>query len=108
MKKTTRVSLLVFTLVAAILAFGVLWYTRPGAPSYVLQEAKARQGIPLLEVTTTAKQTPPIEINLDYNTITAKVKENLVGDAGFSSVMAKSVSSSASLLVEKKMDSFRT
>ncbi len=108
MKKTTRVSLLVFTVVAAIVAFGVLWYTRPGAPSYVLDEAKARQGVPLLEVTEPATQAPPVEIDLDYNTITAKVKENLVEDEGFSAVMAKSVSSAAVSMVDEKMNSFRT
>lgn len=108
MKKTTRVSLLVFTVVAAILAFGVLWYTRPGAPSYVLEEAKARQGVPLLEVTSPAMQTPPLKIDLDYNTITAKVKESLVEDDEFSSIMANSVASSASSLIDDKIDSFRT
>lgn len=108
MKKTTRVSLLVFTVVAAILAFGVLWYTRPGAPSYVLEEAKARQGVSLLEVTSPAMQTPPLKIDLDYDTITAKVKENLVDDESFSAVMANSVASSASSIVDTKIDSFRT
>lgn len=107
MKKSTRVSLLVFTIVAAIAAFGVLWYTRPGAPTYVLDEAKARQDIPLLEVQGPALQQPPVEIDLDYDTITAKVKQNLVEDDGFSTVMAQSVSSSASDLVDKKIDSFR-
>jgi len=107
MKKSTRVSLLVFTIVAAIAAFGVLWYTRPGAPTYVLDEAKARQDVPLLEVQGPALQQPPVEIDLDYDTITAKVKQNLVEDDGFSTVMAQSVSSSASDLVDKKIDSFR-
>jgi hypothetical protein len=107
MKKSTRVSLLVFTIVAAISAFGVLWYTRPGAPTYVLDEAKARQNVPLLEVQEPAIQQPPVEIDLDYDTITAKVKQNLVEDDGFSTVMAQSVSSSASNLVDKKIDSFR-
>ncbi len=107
MKKSTRVSLLVFTIVAAIAAFGVLWYTRPGAPTYVLDEAKARQNVPLLEVQEPAIQQPPVEIDLDYDTITAKVKQNLVEDDGFSTVMAQSVSSSASNLVDKKIDSFR-
>ncbi|MCK9192233.1 MAG: hypothetical protein M0P10_11915, partial [Sphaerochaetaceae bacterium] len=105
MKKSTRVSLLVFTIVAAIAAFGVLWYTRPGAPTYVLDEAKARQDVPLLEVQGPALQQPPVEIDLDYDTITAKVKQNLVEDDGFSTVMAQSVSSSASDLVDKKIDS---
>jgi hypothetical protein len=107
MKKSTRVSLLVFTIVTAIAAFGVLWYTRPGAPTYVLDEAKARQNVPLLEVQEPAIQQPPVEIDLDYDTITAKVKQNLVEDDGFSTVMAQSVSSSASNLVDKKIDSFR-
>lgn len=108
MNKKTRVSLLVFTIVAALAAFSALWYTRPGAPSYVLEEAKARQNMPLLEVQEPAIQTPPIEINLDYKAISAKVKESLVADDGFSDVMAKSVSSSAATLIDKKLDSFTT
>lgn len=80
----------------------------PGSPSYVIDEAKARQGVPLLEVQEPAIQSPPIDINLDYNTITAKVKESLVKDNGFSTVMAKSVSNSASDLVDNKLNTFRT
>jgi hypothetical protein len=108
MKKRTRVSLLVFTIVATLAAFGALWYTMPGSPSYILDEAKARQNKPLLEVQEPAIQAPPIDINLDYNAITAKVKESLVEDDGFSNVMAKSVSSSASALVDTKLDTFRS
>ena len=50
MKRSTHISILVFTICAAILAFGALWYTRPSAPSYIIEEAKQRQEVPLLEV----------------------------------------------------------
>ena len=51
MKKSIAIMLLVATSVVAI-AVGVgIWYTRPSAPLAILEEAKARQRQPLLEVT---------------------------------------------------------
>lgn len=85
MKRSTRISFLVFTICAAILAFGALWYTRPGTPSYIIDEAKQRQEVPLLEVQTPATRLAPPEINYDKlaNTVSPKIKESLVNDKAF-------------------------
>lgn len=51
MKKSIAIMLLVATSVVAI-AVGVgIWYTRPSAPLAILEEARARQRQPLLQVT---------------------------------------------------------
>jgi len=51
MKKSIAIMLLVATSVVAI-AVGIgIWYTRPSAPLAIIEEAKARQRQPLLEVT---------------------------------------------------------
>lgn len=85
MKRSTRISFLVFTICAAILAFGALWYTRPGSPSYIIDEAKQRQEVPLLEVQTPATRLAPPEINYDKlaSTVSPKIKESLVNDKAF-------------------------
>ncbi len=85
MKRSTRISFLVFTICAAILAFGALWYTRPGSPSYIIDEAKQRQEVPLLEVQTPATRLAPPEINYDKlaTTVSPKIKESLVNDKAF-------------------------
>ncbi len=85
MKRSTRISFLVFTICAAILAFGALWYTRPGSPSYIIDEAKQRQEVPLLEVQTPATRLAPPEINYDKlaSAVSPKIKETLVNDKAF-------------------------
>jgi hypothetical protein len=87
MKRSTRISLLVFTICAAILAFGALWYTRPSSPSYIIEEAKRRQEVPLLEVTEPATRTAPPEINYDLlaKTVSPIVRDSLVSDDAFMS-----------------------
>jgi hypothetical protein len=87
MKRSTRISLLVFTICAAILAFGALWYTRPSSPSYIIEEAKRRQEVPLLEVTEPATRTAPAEINYELlaKTVSPIVRDSLVNDDDFMS-----------------------
>ena len=51
MKKSIAIVLLVATSVVAIAVGAGIWYTRPSAPLAILEEAKARQAQPLLEVT---------------------------------------------------------
>lgn len=50
MKKSVRISLLVITTVVAIFAFAGIWYLRPGVPNELLEQARARQLQPLLEI----------------------------------------------------------
>ncbi|MGD1818883.1 MAG: hypothetical protein ACPKOI_03250 [Pleomorphochaeta sp.] len=91
MKKSTRISLLVFTICAAIFAFGALWYTRPSTPSYIIEEAKQRQGVPLLEVEDPATRLPPPEINYDVlaEKVSPQIKTSLMNDESFvSSIVA--------------------
>ncbi len=91
MKRSTRISLLVFTICAAIFAFGALWYTRPSSPSYIIEEAKRRQEVPLLEVTEPATRTAPPEINYELlaKTVSPIVRDSLVNDDNFMSELAE-------------------
>ncbi|HKL59362.1 MAG TPA: hypothetical protein VJ863_05645 [Sphaerochaeta sp.] len=50
MKKSVRIHLLVITTVVAIFAFAGIWYLRPGVPNELLEQARARQLQPLLEI----------------------------------------------------------
>ncbi|MGD1823141.1 MAG: hypothetical protein ACPKM0_10330 [Pleomorphochaeta sp.] len=85
MKRSTRISLLVFTICAAILAFGSLWYTRPSTPSYIIEEAQQRQNVPLLEVEEPATRLPAPEINYDLlaEKVTPQITNSLLNDEGF-------------------------
>lgn len=102
MKKSTRVSLLVFTLVAAVFAFGALWYTRPGAPSYVIDEAKERQGIPLLEVQKTATQQPPVDIDYDeiVEKIMPEIKKSILEDNDIQTSLSNSLDQKVANVVD--------
>ena len=88
MKRSTRISLLVFTICAAIFAFGALWYTRPNSPSYIIEEARQRQQVPLLEIKEPASRMAPTEINYDKlaEALLPKIKESLKNDSDFMSV----------------------
>ncbi len=50
MKKSVRIHLLVITTVVAIFTFVGIWYLRPGVPNELLEQARARQLQPLLEI----------------------------------------------------------
>ncbi len=50
MKKSVRIHLLVITTVVAVFAFAGIWYLRPGVPNELLEQARARQLQPLLEI----------------------------------------------------------
>lgn len=50
MKKSVRIHFLVITTVVAIFAFAGIWYLRPGVPNELIEQARARQLQPLLEI----------------------------------------------------------
>ncbi|MGB4406313.1 MAG: hypothetical protein WBI82_05585, partial [Sphaerochaeta sp.] len=50
MNKSVRIHLLVITTVVAIFVFAGIWYLRPGVPNELLEQARARQLQPLLEI----------------------------------------------------------
>ncbi|HAF86434.1 MAG TPA: hypothetical protein DCG32_08775 [Sphaerochaeta sp.] len=50
MNKSVRIHLLVITTVVAIFTFAGIWYLRPGVPNELLEQARARQLQPLLEI----------------------------------------------------------
>lgn len=50
MKKSVRIIFLVITTVVAIFAFAGIWYLRPSVPNELLEQARARQLQPLLEI----------------------------------------------------------
>ncbi len=85
MKRSTRISLLVFTICAAIIAFGALWYTRPSTPSYIIEEAKQRQNVPLLEVDQPATRLPAPVIDYDIivEKVTPQIKTAILRDQDF-------------------------
>ncbi len=51
MKKSVQISVLVITIVVTLFVFAGMWFLRPGVPNEILEEAKARQMQPLMEVT---------------------------------------------------------
>lgn len=65
MKKSIAIVLLVATSVVAIAVGAGIWYTRPSAPLAILEEAKARQAQPLLEVTP-PQRAEVIPLSQDY------------------------------------------
>lgn len=102
MKRSIRISLLVFTISAAILAFGALWYTRPSSPSYIIDEARQRQTVPLLEVQEPSTRLPLPEINYDKlaATVSPKVIDSLVGNKEFMTTLVAASRSEISKTVQ--------
>ncbi len=56
MSKAVRINVLVITIVVTLFVFAGLWYMRPGVPNEILEQARQRQTVPLMEV-----QPPPIK-----------------------------------------------
>lgn len=102
MKRSTRISLLVFTICAAIFAFGALWYTRPNSPSYIIEEARQRQQVPLLEVKEPATRMEPIDIDYDKlaAAVSPKVKDSLKNDSDFINEFADDINLTISNLIK--------
>ena len=62
MKKSIAIMLLVATSVVAIAVGAGIWYTRPSAPLAIIEEAKARQRQPLLEVVPPPARAEAVEV----------------------------------------------
>jgi hypothetical protein len=102
--------LLVVTIVAALFAFGALWYLRPGTPSYILDEAKDRQSVPLLEITEPAKRAPEVSLTDDEiarlaNKVAPKVKEQLAGDDDFIATVSDKVEVALKKHIDEQINS---
>ncbi len=93
MKKSVRINLLVITLVVTLFVCAGMWYTRPGVPSDLLDQAKSRQLKPLLEIAepirlTEVPETEPQTATVDTDALAQKmlpgildsVKQGLLND----------------------------
>jgi len=60
MKKSVRINVLVITIVVTLFAGTGMWYLRPSVPNEILEQARQRQSIPLMEVPPPVRQ-PAVE-----------------------------------------------
>jgi len=50
MSKAVRINVLVITIVVTLFVFAGMWFMRPGVPNEILEQARQRQSVPLMEV----------------------------------------------------------
>lgn len=106
MKKSVRINVLVITVVVTLFAGAGLWYLRPSVPNEILEQARQRQSIPLMEVTPPVKQPsveevsntkelvsqllPELELKL-APTLTESIRSSLLADENLAAELAKQV-----------------
>jgi flagellar basal body-associated protein FliL len=106
MKKSVRINVLVITVVVTLFAGTGLWYLRPSVPNEVLEQARQRQSIPLMEVTPPVKKPsveevsntkalvsqllPELEMKL-APTLTESIRSSLLADENLVAELAKQI-----------------
>ncbi len=73
MSKAVRINVLVITIVVTLFVFAGLWFMRPGVPNEILEQARQRQSVPLMEVQPPVKK-PSVQ---DVSNTLALAKEIL-------------------------------
>lgn len=73
MNKAVRINVLVITIVVTLFVFAGLWFMRPGVPNEILEQARQRQSVPLMEVQPPVKK-PSVQ---DVSNTLALAKELL-------------------------------
>jgi hypothetical protein len=73
MSKAVRINVLVITIVVTLFVFAGLWYMRPGVPNEILEQARQRQTVPLMEV-----QPPPIKPSVEQVSNTQALAKELL------------------------------
>ncbi len=73
MSKAVRINILVITIVVTLFVFAGLWFMRPGVPNEILEQARQRQSVPLMEVQPPVKK-PSVQ---DVSNTLALAKELL-------------------------------
>ncbi|HCU30046.1 MAG TPA: hypothetical protein DIC57_05290 [Sphaerochaeta sp.] len=73
MSKAVRINVLVITIVVTLFVFAGLWFMRPGVPNEILEQARQRQSVPLMEVQPPVKK-PSVQ---DVSNTLALAKELL-------------------------------
>jgi hypothetical protein len=106
MKKSVRINVLVITVVVTLFAGTGLWYLRPSVPNEILEQARQRQSIPLMEVTPPVKKPsveevsntkalvsqllPELEMKL-APTLTESIRSSLLADENLVAELAKQI-----------------
>lgn len=76
MKKSVRINMLVITIVVTLFAGTGLWYLRPSVPNEILEQARQRQSIPLMEVPPPVRQ-PAVEEVADTKALVSELLPEL-------------------------------
>lgn len=63
MSKAVRINVLVITIVVTLFVFAGLWFMRPGVPNEILEQARQRQSVPLMEVQPPVKKPSVQEVS---------------------------------------------
>lgn len=83
MKKSVRITILVITIVVTLFVCAGIWYTRPGVPNDLLDQAKQRQLKPLLEIAepirlTEVPQAESVTAHVDTAALAEKMLPSLI------------------------------
>lgn len=63
MSKAVRINVLVITIVVTLFVFAGMWFMRPGVPNEILEQARQRQSVPLMEVQPPVKKPSVQEVS---------------------------------------------
>lgn len=126
MSKAVRINVLVITVVVTLFVFLGLWFMRPGVPNEILEQARQRQTVPLMEVQPPVKKPavqevsntqalakellPTLKQELE-GSLTASIRSQLLSDQALVDQLSKSVegllTASLQTQLEASLSSFR-
>ncbi|MPM09802.1 hypothetical protein SDC9_56125 [bioreactor metagenome] len=122
MSKAVRINVLVITIVVTLFVFAGLWYMRPGVPNEILEQARQRQTVPLMEV-----QPPPIKPSVEQvsntqalakellptlakeleGTLATSIRSRLLADQSLVSELSKAVEPLLVETLQSQLETFR-
>jgi len=122
MSKAVRINVLVITIVVTLFVFAGLWYMRPGVPNEILEQARQRQTVPLMEV-----QPPPIQPSVEQvsntqalakellptlakeleGTLATSIRSRLLADQSLVSELSKAVEPLLVETLQSQLETFR-
>lgn len=126
MSKAVRINVLVITVVVTLFVFLGLWFMRPGVPNEILEQARQRQTVPLMEVQPPVKKPvvqevsntqalakellPTLKQELE-GSLTDSIRSKLLSDQALVDQLSKSVegllTASLQTQLEASLSSFR-
>ncbi len=123
MSKAVRINVLVITIVVTLFVFAGLWFMRPGVPNEILEQARQRQTVPLMEVQPPIRKPSVAEVSNTQAlaeellptlkqelqaSLATSIRSELLADQSLVSEVSEAVQPLLLEALQSRLDAFRT